>query len=149
MPYEKIKTKECIETCTIEELIDKQCKINKFTENNIDIFNAQVRSLINNVTDSNYDVIIDGNNLIYEVISSTARNDYRNVSLIDFGECERILKQNESLDYLIIFKMDIKLNDSYPTVVEYEVYSPKTKQLLNLSLCKDTKNRCLCSNSFK
>ena len=34
--------------------------------------------------------------------------------------------------------MDAKLNESYPTVVEYEVYSPVTKEKLNLSLCKNT-----------
>ena len=40
------------------------------------------------------------------------------------------------MNYLLIFKTDIKLNDSYPTRVEYEIYSPETKRILNLSLCE-------------
>ena len=34
--------------------------------------------------------------------------------------------------------MDVKLNDSYPTFVEYEVYSPITKKKLDLSFCENT-----------
>ena len=91
LPYEIIETKECVETCTNKEFINKICKINKFTENNINMISDQLRNLINEKTDSNYDVIIDGNNIIYEVTSSTANNEHHNVSLIDFGECENLV----------------------------------------------------------
>ena len=138
LPYEIIETKECVETCTNEEFINKKCKINKFSENNINIITEKLRSLINEVTDSNYDVIIDGNNIIYEVTTSSTKKEHRNVSLIDFGECEKILKEKYEIDYLLIFKMDVKLNDSYPTFVEYEVYSPENKTKLDLSFCENT-----------
>ena len=138
LPYEIIETKECVETCTNEEFINKKCKINKFSENNINIITEKLRSLINEVTDSNYDVIIDGNNIIYEVTTSSTKKEHRNVSLIDFGECEKILKEKYKVDYLLIFKMDVKLNDSYPTFVEYEVYSPENKTKLDLSFCENT-----------
>ena len=138
LPYEIVETKECVESCTNKEFINKECIINYFSENNINSITNKLKSIINETTDSKYDVIIDGNNIIYEVTSSLADNEHHNISNIDFGECENILKRNYSIDYLLIFKMDAKLNESYPTVVEYEVYSPVTKEKLNLSLCKNT-----------
>ena len=138
LPYEKVETKECVESCTNEELINKKCIVNYFSENNINLISDKVKTLIKDVTDSDYDVIVDGNNIIYEITSSSSNHDYNNVSKIDFGECENILKKYYSIDYLLIFKMDVKLNDSCPTVVEYEVYSPETKEQLNLSLCENS-----------
>ena len=138
LPYEIIETKECVEYCTNEEFIHKICKINKLTEKNIDIITAQLKSIINEITDSDYDVIIDGNNIIYEVTTTSANNDHQNISLIDFGECEKLLKKKHNIDYLLVFKMDVKLNETYPTYVEYEVYSPESKTKLDLSICEDT-----------
>ena len=138
LPYEKVETKQCVESCTNEELINKKCIVNYFSENNINLISDKVKTLIKDVTDSDYDVIVDGNNIIYEITSSSSNHDYNNVSKIDFGECENILKKLYSIDYLLIFKMDVKLNDSCPTVVEYEVYSPETKEQLNLSLCENS-----------
>lgn len=138
IPYEIVETKECVETCSNEELINKKCIINYFSDNNLNLITDKLKTIIKEVTDSNYDVIVNGNNIIYEISSSSSSNDYSNVSRIDFGECQNILKNHYSIDYLLIFKMDIKLNESYPTVVEYEVYSPKTKEKLNLTLCESS-----------
>ena len=138
LPNEIIETKECVESCTNEEFINKICKINKITEQNIKIITGQLKSIINETTDSDYDVIIDGNNIIYEITTSSASNDHRNISLIDFGECEKILKKHYKIDYLLVFKMDVKLDESSPTYIEYEVYSPLNKTKLDLSLCENT-----------
>ena len=139
LPYEVIETKECIERCSNNEMINKKCKINSFSNNNINLITESVRSIINvnETTDSNYDVIIDGNNIIYEITSTTANNDHNNVSSIDFGKCEEILKKKYDIDYLLVFKIDIKSNSSAPTKVEYEVYNPINKQKLPLSLCEN------------
>ena len=118
--------------------INRKCKINSFSENNIKEITENLRKIINYTNSSDTDVIIDGNNIIYEITTSEVKNDYNNISLIDLGECEKILKQYYKLNYLLIFKTDIKLNDSYPTKVEYEIYSPETKRILNLSLCQNT-----------
>ena len=138
LPNEIIETKECVEYCTNEEFINRLCKINKITDNNIHIITEQLKSIINEITDSDYDVIIDGNNIIYEITTTTANNDHQNISLIDFGQCEKILKKHYKIDYLLVFKMDVKLSDSEPTYIEYEVYSPINKTKLDLSLCEKT-----------
>ena len=136
-PYEIIETKECKEYCSNQDFINKKCKINYYSENNINSITNNIRNIINEKTDSNFDVIIDGNNIIYEITASSANHEHYNISSIDFGECENILKKHYSIDYLLVFKIDIKLNDSYPTSVEYEVYNPYTKQKLELSLCEN------------
>ena len=138
LPYELVKSKECVEDCDNEELINKLCIINSFTGNNFDLISNRIKKFVGLSNTTDYDVIIDGNNIIYEVTTTTTSNNYYNISSIDFGECENILKKHYNIDYLIVFKMDIKLNNSYSTVVQYEVYSPDKKQLLNLSLCDNS-----------
>ena len=137
LPYEIILTKECKEDCTNEEFINNICKINHFSGNNINEITNKIRSLINESVDSNYDVVVDGNNIVYEVTTTASDNEHYNISSIDFGKCEKTLKDFYTLDYLLVFKIDIQLNDSIPKMVEYEVYSPVTKQKLNLSLCEN------------
>jgi len=138
LPYELVKSKECVEDCDNEELINKLCIINSFTENNFDLIANRIKKFVDLSNTTDYDVIIDGNNIIYEVTTTATSNNYYNISSIDFGECENILKKHYKIDYLIVFKIDVKLNNSYSTVVQYEVYSPDKKQLLNLSLCDNS-----------
>ena len=135
-PFEIVETKECVESCEIMEFINKLCFINNFSQNNLNNITEKMKKIINEVDDINYDVIIDGNNIIYEITTSSVKTDHQNISFIDFGECEKILKSHYIIDYLLVFKIDIKLNESCPLDVEYEVYSPETKQKLNMSLCE-------------
>ena len=135
LPFELIESKECVEYCDNEELINKLCIINDFTGNNFDLITNRVKDFVGLSNSKDYDVIINGNNVVYEVTTTATSNNYYNISSIDFGECENILKKHYNIDYLIVFKIDIKLNNSYSTVVQYEVYSPDKKHLLNLSLC--------------
>ena len=67
------------------------------------------------------------------------KRKYNNISYIDFGECEAKLKQKHKINYLLILKFDIKLDDNSPTTVEYEVYNPYTKEKLDLSICRNEK----------
>ena len=136
LPYELVESKECVENCDNEELINKLCIINDFTGNNFDLITNRVKDFVGLSNSKDYDVIINGNNVVYEVTTTATSNNYYNISSIDFGECENILKKHYNIDYLVVFKMDIKLNNSYSTVVQYEVYSPDKKEILNLSLCE-------------
>ena len=138
LPYEVVETKECVETCSNEEFMNNKCKVNYFSENNMDLITNKLRNIVKEINNSTCDVIIDGNNIIYEITTTKANNDHHNISSINFGECETILKEHYTLDYLLVFKMDVKLNDSYMTYVDYEVYSPVDKTKLNLSLCDKT-----------
>ena len=64
-------------------------------------------------------------------------NNNKNLSIIDFGDCENILKEENNIDYLIILKIDIKVNINSPNILNYEIYNPKSLEKLNLSLCRN------------
>jgi hypothetical protein len=66
-------------------------------------------------------------------------NTQSNISSIDLGRCESILKTKYNLlnESLIILKADIKDKDSSSTYVQYEIYHPHTLEKLNMSLCKE------------
>ena len=76
LPYEIVSTKECVENCEIEEFINKKCKINSFSENNLESITENLRKIINYINDSNTNIIINGNNIIYEIKSSNVKTDY-------------------------------------------------------------------------
>ena len=62
-------------------------------------------------------------------------NDNPNISSIDLGKCEELIKYNEGLseeDQLIILKTDIKSEDLSITYVQYEIYNPITLELISL-----------------
>lgn len=79
------------------------------------------------------------------LITSTdnLRDNTKHTNTIDFGECETILKNNYSIndnESLIVLKID-KNNENKDSIkqVEYQVFHPKNKTLLNLSFCQDVK----------
>ena len=63
----------------------------------------------------------------------------KNISIIDFGQCEIILKEEYGIDYLLVFKIDTKIGNNSPIIVNYEVYDPNTLIKLNLKLCGNVK----------
>ena len=63
-----------------------------------------------------------------------------NISSIDINECEDKLKDYYHIldsDSLIIFKIDIKNEDTSSTQIEYEIYNPYTLEKMNLSICEE------------
>ena len=143
LPYFKYDIENYVDFCTIYELMDKSCIINYKTGHYLGNISKNVESII--YDDSflqNEQKIILGNNIVYEITTSNfdinQRNNY-NLSFIDFSECENILKKYYGIDYLLIFKYDVQVNKSFPIIVEYKVYNPKTKQQLDLSICNGNK----------
>ena len=66
---------------------------------------------------------------------------YYNLSIIDFGKCEELLKiENKIPDNigLIILKYESYYNNSKNKYVQYEIYNPiNRRKILDLSVCKD------------
>ena len=140
--YENKNTKICTNSCEISQLLNKECSINHITPNNIEEITNQIKKILNNTNikkDTN--IVITGNNVIYQITSSDNININKksNISIIEFGECEKKLKDYYDIDNLIIFKMDLKLNNSPPTIINYEVYNPKNLTKLDLSICQNMK----------
>ena len=67
-------------------------------------------------------------------------NTNKNISTIDLGDCEDILKDVYDIDKslpLIIFKIDYFSPDTLIPIIGYEIYRPITKEKLNLSHCEE------------
>ena len=92
--------------------------------------------------ENDYDLIIDLNNIKYQISTSFNQfnKKYDNISTIYLKECENTLKNQYNIsfnDSLLIYKIDI-IRDNYSLIqVIYEVYNIKTKQILNLTYCKN------------
>ena len=153
LSYEN-KNKEFIYAYSILELFNIKSIIkdkNETEKENIiiklneSLLNKEIDELITTrIQENNEDLIIYFDDAIYQYTSTFNQNNniYNNLSIIQLKECESILKvhynisQNESL---LIFKID-KLGDGFLiSIVEYEVYNIKTKEKLDLNLCKDIK----------
>ena len=142
-PYFRNDIQNFTDFCTIYDLIDNSCRINYKVGNNLTNISKNLETII--YDDSllgNESTVISGNSISYEITTSDIdieqRNNY-NISYIDFGECENILKNYYKIDNLLIFKYDVYINKSFPLKVEYKVYHPKTKEQLDLSICNDNK----------
>lgn len=124
----------------IDELIGKE---------NIDQINKTYTLLSNSI--KNYDismlkndVTINGKNITYQLTTSENQKNTEqisNVSIIDLGECEKIIKRSISYEDdptpLLILKIDVKKGIKKTTAVEYEVYNPYTRQKIDLSICSN------------
>ena len=138
--------------CSVEDFLKKQCIFNDteiiITQNIILNISSHLKdnslyNILNNVTNEyKKDIIIRGNNIIYEITSSYNQNnkEYENISTIDLGECENILKKQyeiEENETLIIFKIDYFIRGLKTPLIKYEIFHPRTKELLDMKYCKD------------
>ena len=153
LPYEK--SQECVEACTSEEFLNKECiinnKNNKTAQDNIiqsiktDLTNGNLKSILSNVINgSKTDFVLEDTDAIYQLTSSDNQknNDYQNVSSILLGDCEDKLKETYDIsedEPLLIFKIDVLEKGLNIPIIEYEIYHPLTLEKLELDCCNDTK----------
>ena len=130
-----------IYNCSNQNILDGNCQESIYTEQIKEIY-LILKSQILNGNFQNKSKIIYTENVVFQIstIEEQKLSNLLNVSSVDLGECEKRLKENESLsnlDNLIMFKMDIK-NEDWPSVyVQYEIYNNNTLKKLNLDICKD------------
>ena len=113
--------------------------------NNIreDLINHNLDSLISNVIKEKEDVSIRTDNTLFQITTSENQNNnaYSNVSSIQLGECEEILKDRYNVSKngtLIILKIDYNKEGLLIPIIGYEVYHPLYKYKLNLSYCDES-----------
>ena len=107
-----------------------------------DIINGKINITKLTKGDKN-DLIVKSNDTIYQITSSDNQdnNDYNDISTIQLGECEKILREIYHIDdnlSLIIFKIDYFLPGISIPVIGYDIFHPENRSKLNLSYCKDS-----------
>ena len=156
------QTEDYSNKCTGYKFFTYQCVID-FDNPNItyfkniiteDLLKGNINSLIiPNVFELNKDLINKINNISFLLTSSYNQKNYNEIrknhnynnsllSKIKLGKCEDILrsyyKLNET-DELILFIIEVDVEGYSIPIVEYEVYSLKAKEKLDLNLCNNTK----------
>ena len=137
------KIEEFKKTCTNEQILNNECgdgsvKNDQFEEL-YEKFKEEILADYNGETK-----LILTENIVFEISSldNQKENLNPNVSTIDLGECENILKKEYHIlknESLIVVKTDIKTEDLTSTYVQYEILDPKNKTELNLNLCNKVK----------
>ena len=123
----------------ISSILEGKC-YDKITIDQIEVVYDEIKSeyILKNKT--NNATIIKTENVIFHIstLEEQMNDEYINISVIDLGECENKIKQQEGLskdDQLIIYKVDLKNNDLTSTYVQYEVYNPNTNGKIDLDIC--------------
>ena len=146
-PYLNILTNECLITCG--NLNTNICIDTYKIKLSFEEYLNEVRNLIKNGTI--YRILNESNtgsfyfiedNITYQVTMTNNEKDNISTTKIDLGECENLLKDIYDIDddkELIILKIDIyEANILFPKI-QYELYHPDTRILLNLSICDNLK----------
>ena len=146
---------ECVPKCNSVDFFNNICKINN---QNIDAKELMVNTILNEIINGSVDLLlskilnedkkdyfIKNNNTEIFHITSLDNQKYtesNNISIIDIGECEEILKELYEIDKnetLILFKTDFYIEDYSIPITEYEIFHPQTKKKLDLKYCNQTK----------
>ena len=139
--------------CNVTDFFNGICKINNSDPTKIDeiiknirneLTNGTFGTLLLNLTDDGLkDLLVKINDTTYQLTTTDNQknNEYTDISTIELGECENILKNHYHIDQnkaLIIFKIDYYMPGISIPIIGYEVFNPNTKEKLDLSLCKDS-----------
>ena len=141
-----INTNECKSSCSYLELLTKNCLLQ---QDNYLIYEL-LKNLINEYPIDGESLVIEGEDqYAFQLTTSfneldTLEGFYDNVynlSMIDLCECETLLKGQNTIDDdtpLIFLKFEKLTNSVSEKNVQYEIYHPISKQILNLSICQNT-----------
>ena len=126
--------------CSNEDEINNKCSNNKITIEQLNEIKNRV--LTEDYINNKENTIIKTKNAIIQLstLEDQQNSDEPDISNIDLGECEILLKDSIGLpssEDLIIYKTDIKSEDGSATYVIYEIYNPYNLDQLDLSICKD------------
>ena len=110
------------------------------------ILSSMIKNGNLSISQDEKDIILRGNDVVYQITNTENQknaNQSSDLSIIDLGECEKIIKRNISYEDdptpLIILKIDIKKEGIKSSLVAYEVYNPYTKEKINLNICSNVK----------
>ena len=149
-----IEDNSCVQKCLSKYFFTNKCFINYYSMESIneiiniiesDIINHSMNDLLLNVIDNGKnDLLMNNDNIIYQITTLYNQNnkEYKNMSTINLGECENILKTIYNIkkeETLIIFKIEFYIKGLLIPIIAYDVFHPNTKKKLDLNHCKNNR----------
>ena len=146
-PFLIIFSNECKSSCSYIELLSKNCS---FSQENEIIYNELKNNVIKTYPVDGESLVIEANEeYVFQLTTSlnelnTLEGKYvngYNLSLIDLGDCEKLLKDEYNIEQntpLIILKFEKLSSSASEKNVQYEIYSPNNKTKIDLSKCQSS-----------
>ena len=139
---------QCLEYCSYEDLLNDNCGIKNCPNKNALLYNLFKNYIIDEYTgtdnlilESDSDYIFQLTNSLNEKNTKNGKNSNNyNLSMIDLQECEDTLKEVNHIDKnlpLIIYKLERIGTVASQKNIQYEIYNPETKEILDLSVCSE------------
>ena len=148
LPYEYINYNLCLPKCLSNDFLTKKCIMHyKNQDLRDDLINQMLKDISEGILDNlinssiyekKEDLIIQEEDIVYQLTSCNTQKDYDNISYISLGECENKLKKKNNIidnSSILIFKIDYTIPGLYIPIVEYKFFHPETKEPLDLNAC--------------
>ena len=100
--------------------------------------NGYLEEILEQMLFDNSSIIMNETNAVHQIIFlSNQKNE--NISSINFGYCEEILKSHYGIndEELVMYKIDYKVNEFKIPIIEYGLFNQNGSIRLNLSLCNN------------
>ncbi len=148
--YQKGIDYEYFELCSYEYLLNQKCNLNDSIKNNNTIIYNIIKNVIKYYTGNDNLIFKSEDNYVFQLTNSLNEENTKNgvnentfnLSMIELGECEDILKEINQINKntpLIIYKKERLYSTASQKNIQYEVYNPDTKEKLDLSACSNEK----------
>ena len=155
-PYEILYTQECVNICPFDKIKENKCMLNYKTENIVEDETKTKNDILRNYEqgftspDFNTSNLENGADEIYEhdgititltTTKNQKNNENSNMTLINLGKCESLLRKKYSLSYddiIYMKKIDVVQEGMQIPKVEFDVYVKSTSNnlvKLSLSVC--------------
>ena len=137
---------ECKDFCSYEDLLNQNCSIEKPN----DLLYEKLKELIQTYPADGESIVVKGEDEYAFQVTTTKNeldsldgiyiNEY-NLSMIDMAECENLIRGTyDEIDdniSLIFLKFEKLASTASEKNVQYELYHPVTKELIDLSICDE------------
>ena len=132
-----------VRICSNEQIMKNECENGLINEEQLREIYEQFKN--ETLTDYNGEnKIIKTQNVVLQIskLGEQKNQNNKNISSIDLGECEKILKNKYNIsdnEDLIVIKTDIRNEELSSTYVQYEIYQTYGLYKLKTEYCKDIK----------
>ena len=142
-----IETTETEGICELINFFSGKCKNNyqsnedkiNFSQNIINkIMDGTLNELLYSIVNEDNILLVQEENDKYQISTISGQKKLENLTYIDFGECEDLLKTNYSLnksEELIIYKIEHTVKGINIPIIEYALFSNNGSILLDINLC--------------